>query len=240
MAKATGKKDKARKGSIDNPIEEGHLSNDGIAQLPGRKFMIMSASVVDEYCDYSVKITEGVGVSNTAKWKGTHVVKEDMVNAFRAFHVHLAMLDSAFKAAKVECKNIDDLKVHEITLDYRVHAFQIKGDIENQSISLIGTKYSSVAQGWFNTTTPFIPISENSFYQWYNELKAVTDIAREEVALYHEGKYREDEEDLKKVANEKKKQKTIFDKDAAADNSEADETGSGSAIDDEDFAEAAR
>jgi hypothetical protein len=215
MAKAK----KAKKGSKENPIAIGLLDAAIINLFPGRSFKIIEASLKDMYCDYTYQIISGVGVNNKHKVPGEHVVLEDMTNAFNNFNVHLAALDGAFKLAGVDIDDINKFESHEITLGFRVSGFKIKGNEENESICLIGSKYSAVAQGWFGLVTPFIPINGLSFYKWYNELKAAANTAREEVALYEEGKYLVDdkEDDVKQLR--------IDSPEAAAVNPEGENTG---------------
>jgi hypothetical protein len=226
-----------RKGSKESPVtlEVQELLTLG---KPARDFAIMGASLKDEYCNYSYEIIAGVGITNTYSGNGKHVVLDDMLTAFHAFNVHLAALDSAFKIAGEVVGSMKDVMTHEITLGYRVQGFKIKGTGEHESVSLFGTKYSDVAKGWLSIVTPFIPIDALSFYQWYNELKEVTDQAREEVALYHEGKYRIEEDDNQdedgKGKKRKVKQLTIASPEGLADNPEPEEEP----IDD--FAEARR
>ena len=196
---------KARKGSIENPIEMGKL--EAILEAPARDFKIVEASIKDEYCDYAYEQTSGIGVGRKHKVTGEYIVMLDMVNAFNKFNVHLATLDDAFKISGIEVDDIDKFHGHEITLGYRVTGFKIKGIPDCETISFIGTKYSDTARGYFNITTPFIPIDSLSSYKWYNELKDASDTARLEVALYHEGKYRVNEEDDEEDDDEGKPKK---------------------------------
>jgi hypothetical protein len=50
-------------------------------------------------------------------------------------------------------------------------------------------KYVSSAGGWEEIKSPEITLDSLSPYKWWNELKAASDKAREEVSLYKEGNY---------------------------------------------------
>jgi hypothetical protein len=164
--------------------------------LGGEKsFTIKEASIKDDYCNYTFEITKGVGAGDTHSVKGSGIIEEDMRDAFRAFNVHLAAIDDVFKLSGIEIEDIEKFHNHELTANYHVNAFKIKGGSENESIILIGSKFVGTAGGRIELATPKIPLDNMSSYQWYNELKAAADKAREEVALYKEGKYTTAEEE---------------------------------------------
>ena len=159
----------------------------GLGEL--KKCTIKEASIKDDFCNYTFEITEGVGTGDTHSVKGRGIIMDDMKDAFRNFNVHLAAIDDVFKLSGIELENIDDYHNHELTSRYNVSGFKIKGNSENESIILIGSKYVGTAGGRIELQSPKIPLDNLSSYQWYNELKEASDMARNEVALYKDGKY---------------------------------------------------
>lgn len=235
----------ARKGSKEKPLVIDELE-EILQKADGREFKIVAASTKDEYCDYVYEQTGGIGIGRTHKVTGEYIVMVDMINAFNKFNVHLAILDDAFKLSGIEVDDVDKFHGHEITMGYRVNGFKIKGVTDSESISFTGTKYSDTARGYFNITTPFIAIDGLASYKWYNELKSAADLVREEVALYHEGKYRvnEEDEDEEVEGTGKKKRKakqlTIASPEGAADQPEHAAVGDNEYDSFDDFEEAKR
>jgi hypothetical protein len=154
---------------------------------------IIGASISDGYCNYSYEITIGPGVGNPHNVKGKHVVTDDLKNAFAKFNVHLAIIDDAFKHAGIEFESIEQIKNDQLVFLYEITGFKVQGSEENESIILMGNKYSNTVKSRIELKTDKILIDGFGGYQWYNELKEVSDEARMEVKLYDEGKYVQDE-----------------------------------------------
>lgn len=173
-----------------------------------RGFSIIEAVVKDEFCNYKYEVTEGIGVGDQHTVTGTGIVEDDMMQAFAKFNVHLAVIDEVFKNSNTEVEDVDLFHNHELTLLYRVNYFKIKSSKGYETIVLKGTKYVSSAGGWMELKSPEITLDNLSSYRWYNELKDAANNAREEVALYKEGKYTAVE---KEEVKEDKKQKGLFD-----------------------------
>lgn len=167
-----------------------------------KQFAIISASIKDGLCNYSFEILTGIGQGNTHNVKGKGIVDDDMHTAFQKFNAHLAVVDDVFKHSGIDISNIDKMHNNELTALFSVSGFKIKGDPENESISLIGSKNVS-SGGTIELESPKIPLDALSSYEWYNELKEAADDARKEVQLYHQGKYTaiepEDIEDPKQL-----------------------------------------
>ena len=174
-----------------------------------RDYEVTEATIKDMLCNYSITITGDVNHGDRNKITGSGVVDKDMLAAMARFNVHLACLDDAFKTAGVQVTldgvthfesdglsygNIDHMRNHELTGNYVVTGFKIKGGKGNESVVLIGTKYVSMAGDHMELQTPKIPLDQSSSYTWHNELSEVCELIREEVALYREGKYTEKEE----------------------------------------------
>lgn len=152
-------------------------------------FIINEAAIKDDFCNYTYEIIDGVGVGDKHKVNGSGIIEDDMRDAFRKLNVHLAAIDDVFKLSGIEIGDIDKFHNHELTGHYHVTGFKIKGGLENESIILIGSKFVGTAGGRIELATPKIPLDNMSSYKWCDELKAAADCAREEVALYKEGKY---------------------------------------------------
>lgn len=159
---------------------------DFLDQTDERNFKIRDAALRDGICNYTFEITKGVGYGDVHNVKGTALFLDDLSAAFTKFNVHLAFIDDAFKHAGIEVTDIDQLHGHELTFLYSVTGFQVKGNDENEGIVLKGVKH--VSNGRIDIQTPKIMLDEASSYKWYNELKTAAVDARNEVALYKEGK----------------------------------------------------
>lgn len=164
-------------------------AEDLLESFDEKSFSIKEASLKDDFCNYTFEITHGVGSGDTHSVKGSGIIEDDMRDAFSKFNVHLAAIDDVFRLSGIELEDIDNYHAHELATRYHVTGFKIKGGTENESIVLIGSKYVGTAGGRIELATPKIPLDNLSSYHWYNELKVAADNAREEVALYKEGKY---------------------------------------------------
>lgn len=153
-----------------------------------KSFVISSAIIKDDFCNYSFIIKKGVGSGDEHNVKGSSVIHEDLASAMARFNVHLACIDEVFKHSGIEFENIDSMISDELTQLYHVTGFKISGGENDESIILIGSKHVSSVGGRIGLTTPKIPLDNLSSYQWYNELKDAADAIRNEVALYKEGK----------------------------------------------------
>jgi hypothetical protein len=171
-----------------------------------RDFLIMEAHIVDGFCNYTYEIMRGTGSGRPHSVKGPQIVTDDMLNAFATFNVHMAAIDDAFKYSNIDIEDIDHMHGHELTSFFIVSGFKITGGKDNESIQLLGNKYVSSCGGRQQIKTGKIPLDNLSSYKWYNELKQASLIAREEVALYEEGKYviEEVDEDEKPNPNQTK------------------------------------
>lgn len=175
---------------------------------------IQWAKIKDDFCHYGYKINEGQGAGFIHKVEGKGIIDQDMRDAFEALHVHLAAKDDIFKHANIEIASISTMHNHELTGLYQVAGFKMKGGPESEAIILEGNKYLTLGDR-MEIKTPKIMIDNLSSYKWYNELKEASDLCREEVQLYHGGKYTEPDKDDEGDGGAK--QKGLFDKDADND-----------------------
>lgn len=154
----------------------------------GISISIKEAKIKDDFCWYKYEQATGKKIGFIYKVDGKGVIDDDMRNAFARLNAHLAFADDVFKHSGTAIEDIDKMHNHELTLLYTCTGFKINGGEENESISLTGTKYLS--SGTRMEIEPGrIAIDSLSSYKWYNELKTVADKCREEVALYHYGKF---------------------------------------------------
>jgi len=177
-----------RKGSRENPITGDDIKNLA-KKIAGRNYIITEATIKDDFCNYTYEVTSGVGLGDTHGVKGAGIIKDELREAFGVLHAHLAVLDEVYKHSKIEIEDVDQLHMHELTALYRVTSFKVKDTKGAAHVILKGTKYSSTAGGWFDISSPSVPMDNLSSYQWYNELKTAVDNVREEVAKYREGNY---------------------------------------------------
>jgi len=165
--------------------------------LHGTKgFRITSAKIKDDFCDYSFERTEGVGKGDVHKVSGKGIIDDDLKVAFTILNAHLSVVDDVFKHSDIEIDNIDKMHNHELVGNYHVSGIKIKGEVDNESISIVGTKHVSCG-GRISIETPSINMDSLSSYPWYNELKSASDKIRMEVELYIGGKYTEVDEEEK-------------------------------------------
>jgi hypothetical protein len=234
---------KAKKGSKENPVTEKELKramekaaddlmddNNDLEEGEKRSYKITSAFIKDDFCNYRYEITRGLGLNDGHDVDGRGLVLDDLKNAFLKFRVHMACVDGVFKYRGLEIQDIDTYHDDEFVSHYVVNGFKIYGSGDNEAIVLFGNKYSPGFSERMKVVTMRIGMDNLSSYKWYNELKAAADIAREEVALYKEGKCivvkdedDEDEEDKKEKEKKYGKQLSIASPEAAKENSEADQ-----------------
>lgn len=152
-------------------------------------FRITKAKIKDDFCNYDFTIISGVGAGDNHGVKGKGIVERDMHDAFSKLNVHLAVIDDAFLRSNIEIEDINALHGHDLTILYSVNGIMFKGPKDSESVVLMGTKYVTCASGRIELESPLIPLDNLSSYKWFKELKEAAEKARNEVALYKEGKY---------------------------------------------------
>lgn len=148
----------------------------------------VAGEMKDGLLNYSYKIKTGAGVGNTHNVKGDGLFEDDLTTAFAKLNVHLAAIDDIFKHNSVEVEKISKMRTHELTFLFTVTGFTIKGEDENRSVILKGTKRIAASHDWMDIKTPKIDISKLSSYMWHSDLRKVLEEVLEECELYHEGK----------------------------------------------------
>jgi hypothetical protein len=204
-----------KKGSKENPVTEKEME-DILSNENKRPYKVTEAVIVDDFCNYKYEMTEGKGPYDKHKVDGKGIIVDDMRYVFRRLRVHMAAVYGVFSLQGLDIQDIDQHHNDDVTAEFHVSGFKVKGGEDMESISLMGSKHIASVGGRMALTTPWIDISTLSSYKWHNELKELADKAREEVALYKEGKYivpdaEEDEEETvsKKDGTRRKKPKQL-------------------------------
>ena len=179
----------SKKGSKENPITQKDLLH--ITRQKGEiSYEILNASLKDDFCNFTYKVTGGIGLGSVHNVKDMPgIIKDELREAFVKFNVHLAVIDEIFKSSNIEIKDVDMMHTHEHTTLYNVTAFKIKGGKSNETIVLTGNKFVSIVAGRIELETPAVSLDNLSNYKWYNELKTAADEVRKQVSLYKEGNY---------------------------------------------------
>ncbi|HEY4150561.1 MAG TPA: hypothetical protein VGM41_16590 [Chitinophagaceae bacterium] len=176
--------------------KETELSNapETFTKNEDRNFEIVEAQIKDDFCHYSFRIIKGKTAGFTFKVIGAGIIEDDMRKAFAKQNVHLAIIDDVFKYSEIEIEDLGKMHGHELAVLFHVNGFKIKGEGDDESVILKGTKYVS-AGGRLEIESPKISLDSFSSYKWYKALKYAVDVSREEVALYAEGKFTLPEKD---------------------------------------------
>lgn len=159
-----------------------------------RDLVITSCILKDSKPTYSFRKLTYPGKGDIDNVKGAAVVHADMLKAFKKLNVHMACIDDAFKSADITFESISKVNTHDLTSNYTVTGFKIKGKDEDEKISLVGKKYVSVG-GYEEIETPEVLLASFSAYKWWNELNTAIDKCRQEVEAYRDGKCTPDEEE---------------------------------------------
>lgn len=149
---------------------------------------VTGASLHDEKCNYKYRIVSGVGKGSTHTVNGVGIVDPDMIEAFKALNVHLAVMDDAFDAAGIPVEDLSEIDNTPLSENYSVNAFEVKGKDESQAIVLIGDKYLKRSSKRMQLKTPNIDLW-NSMYEHNGALEDAIHKCKVEVQLYMEGKY---------------------------------------------------
>jgi hypothetical protein len=177
-----------------------------------KPFHITQASIVDDFCHYTVEHLHGIQRGElSGNKKRLMIIDKDMRTAFKKFAVHMAVIMDIFKHAgqETDSLDIDKLHGHEIAWLFDVSGFEIQGKEENEGIVLVGTY--STAFGRVPIKTPKVMLDKSSSYKFYNELKVAADDARYEVEEYRAGRKGElIPEDDKKPEKENPKQTKLY------------------------------
>lgn len=158
---------------------------DALQEAVKKAIQITSASIKEELCNYGYEIMTGPCAGDKIpNRKGSSMVHEDMIEAFKKLNVHLAIIDDAFKYSGKELTSIDNLEDTDIAGLFAVTGFKITGSEENEGIILVGEKW--VSHGSIALETP--KMTSGSNYPFFTELKESVDHARAEVEEYMNGK----------------------------------------------------
>jgi hypothetical protein len=159
--------------------------------------IIMAGSINDGLCNYTYSIKKGIGKGFTHNVKGVGIIDVEMEIAFHMLSAHLAVIDDVFFHSGEDIASMKEVRKHPNAKRYNVTGFKIKGAEEEEFVILTGTKQIECSNHFMNIETPKIPLDNLSSYKFHDELKAAVEKAREEVELYSNGKYTEQEPEIK-------------------------------------------
>jgi hypothetical protein len=167
-------------------IDAGKLMkavNNGLADQVQKDVEIKSASLKDSLCNYYYELLIGKMKGDGLSRKGTHIVHDDLEDAFSKFNVFLAHLDDAY-TGNDNSTELSFLESESETENYSVSSFKISGVEENKSLIISGTKY--VKNGIISFDTPKVKLSGS--YLYLNQLIETLENVIKEVEYYMNGK----------------------------------------------------
>lgn len=187
-------KSKEKTSTVINMSELSKKAARMIANDEEKLYIITSATVKDDFCNYSYEIASGITEGDQLSRKGSLIIHEDLRLAFKALNIHLAVIceevDHKIIKDVERIEDYDDELHKEGSIEHRVScfhtsSFSITGTGENEGVILTGLKRLSTGEQ-VKLTSPQTPWSGN--YPFINELKAAIDIAVYEVEEYMNGK----------------------------------------------------
>jgi len=155
----------------------------GLADQVQKDVEIKSASLKDALCNYSYELLVGKMKGDGLSRKGTHIVHEDLQDAFSKFDVFLAHLDDAF-TGNDNATELSFLEGEPETKSYFVSSFKITGVEENKALIISGTK--DVTNGTISFDAPKVKLNGN--YLYLTQLTDCLDNVIKEVEFYMNGK----------------------------------------------------
>lgn len=155
----------------------------GFANQVQKDVEIKSASLKDALCNYSYELLIGKMKGDSISRKGTHIVHDDLQEAFAKFDVFLAHLDDAF-TGNDNSTELSFLEGETETQSYSVYSFKITGVEENKSLIISGSK--EVSNGTITFDAPKVKL--NGGYLYLTQLTEVLDNVIKEVEFYMNGK----------------------------------------------------
>lgn len=153
------------------------------------KIEVTGAMLLDEKCKYSYRIVSGVGKGSSHNVNNhPGIVDQDMIDAFKALNVHLAIMDDAFDAAGLPVENLSEIDNTPLSENYNVSGFEVKGKDESMAIVLIGDKYLKRSSKRMQLKTPNIDLW-NTMYEHNGSLESAINYLKREIEMFHNGKY---------------------------------------------------
>lgn len=185
----------------EEPDEDPSFAGDPFFQ--DRDYIPTGAKLKDGKCVYSFRQMSGYNRGEVhPNVKGALLVEDDLHDAVSKLAVHLAFINDDFKLAGVEIDNIDRFNGHDLTVNYAVDGFEVSGEADAETVTIIGSK--RVSMGRIDVKSFKIPVDNHSSYKWFPNLREVVLRALQEVALYREGKgtpeHRDEEEEERKAS----------------------------------------
>lgn len=224
-----------KKGSKENPVDAEDILKILTRDPDKYPFEILGATLSDGFCNYTYKVTDGIGLGDVHSVDGKGIVKDELTNAYNRLMVHMAAVDLQFvnetwiipegAPDKKRPVNIYSFVTDERTNNFRVTSFKLSGSKDDLHVTLTGTKYISIISGRNKIVTDKILLQNLSGYPWHEELKNDLEKLCYEVSEYKMGNYTpvETKEILQKA--EKKKLKIAFPETKEEDKKEDATTG---------------
>lgn len=160
-----------------------NAANNVLANQVQKEVEIKSASLKDALCNYSYELLTGKTKGDSLSRKGTHIVHDDLQEAFAKFDVFLAHLDDAY-TGNDNATELSFLKEEPETDSYSVYSFKITGVEENKSLIISGSK--EVSNGTISFDAPKVKL--NGGYLYLTQLTEVLENVIKEVEFYMNGK----------------------------------------------------
>lgn len=145
---------------------------------------IIGADIKDGYCHYTYEVKKGHNAGDVILVKGKGIVHDDMYEAFAKLKIHLACIDDVAN------------ELHEDESLFRIDGFRTKGNKEDESIVIKGSKHVKSVNDRISIVTPKIPLAPTGGYKFWTQLLETTEILRAEVEAYMNGKYAPAEETI--------------------------------------------
>jgi hypothetical protein len=166
--------------------------NDDVADE--KMYIITKAAFNGAFCNYSYEIASGITKGDELNRKGSLIVHDDMRNAMKKLHAHLAVICEEVDGAKIRdietIEEYDEENHKDNGIEYKisrfsVDSFTIKGTGENLSVVLSGSKRLST-DDYVALTSPKTELDGD--YKFVHELRAAIDDCVFEVEEYMNGK----------------------------------------------------
>jgi hypothetical protein len=157
-------------------------------------YIITKAAFKGLFCNYSYEFATGDTKGDECDRKGSLIVHDDMKNAFKKLHAHLAVICEEVDGSKIRdietIEEYDEDEHKENGIEFKiskfyVDSFTIKGTGENLSVILSGSKMLSTGD-YVALTTPKRELEGE--YKFANELRVAIDDCVFEVEEYMKGK----------------------------------------------------
>jgi len=197
MAKSS--KRTGRKGSKENPVDAQDIERAVNEMGIGPAFKVLNAKNVDDFCIYTLEITEGIGTGNIHPGiKGAGIVRDSYKDAVARIRVHLAYMEGYFPFElkempagpdSVPINSLMQLLHHENVELFRPIGFTLSGPSDEQAVQIEYNVFKRNAASYFHSKTGKIMLDKLSSYKYAEDLNDCIELWKSEVARYELGHY---------------------------------------------------